>query len=384
MNWNRFIFSEKKWDRLQRHFIFWLLWALYFSISYFHYQQTGVEKIEFEMKSLPFFIKAIAMLIVHISACYFFINYLMPEYFFEAKYHALIISIFILGLLIVIVNYFIHKSIFPFVDKAFNHQPILSSQHIWWTSITSGLLSAPKVICAAAAVKLLKKWWLKEKEKEKIEKEKIITDLLLLKAQMHPEFLFSSLNNITLLTKKKNIQKASTSLLKLADILSYMLYESDNNLVSLDKELKAIKDYLMLQKTIMGNRLEIDIAVQGDVKSKYIVPLLLFPFVENCFSYFINNKLERLWINLQFIIDNSELTMKLINGKAEDSLLHAPDVSSLAKTMKQLEFFYANDYDLKTTIEPEILITSLRIKLKDPMEPVNNIYLLKKEHNAAV
>ncbi|MDQ3550976.1 MAG: hypothetical protein M3413_05575, partial [Bacteroidota bacterium] len=62
MNWYRFIFSERKSDRLQRHFIFWLLWGLYFSLSYFHYQQTGVEKVEFEMWNLPFFIKSLALL----------------------------------------------------------------------------------------------------------------------------------------------------------------------------------------------------------------------------------------------------------------------------------------------------------------------------------
>ncbi len=300
---------------MQRHFVFWLLWGLYFSVSYFHYQQTGVEKVEFEMWSLPFFIKSLALLSVHASACYFFIGYLMPHYFFEAKYSALIPTILILSLLIVIVNYSLHKSVFPLIDRAFNHQPLIISQNIWWTSITSGLLSAPKIICAAAAVKLLKRWWLKEKEKENLEKEKLLTDLKLLKTQMHPEFLFSSLNNISLLTKKKNVDKASMSLLKLADILSYMLYDSENALVPLEKEIKTIKDYLLLQKTKMGDGLEIDIAIQGDGSRKFIVPLLLFPFVENSFSYFGNNKLETAWINLQFLIENTELTMKLIQGK---------------------------------------------------------------------
>ncbi|MBA2331083.1 MAG: histidine kinase [Flavisolibacter sp.] len=384
MNWYRFIFSERKSDRLQRHFIFWLLWGLYFSLSYFHYQQTGVEKVEFEMWNLPFFIKSLALLSIHASACYFFIGYLMPHYLFEAKYYALIPIILLLSLLIVIVNYSLHKSIFPLVDSAFNHQPIIISQNIWWTSITSGLLSAPKIICAAAAVKLLKRWWLKEKEKEKIEKEKLLTDLQLLKAQIHPEFLFSSLNNISLLTKRKSVDKASASLLKLADILSYMLYESENTLVALDKELKAIKDYLLLQKTKMGDRLEIDIAIRGDCNKIFIVPLLLFPFVENSFSYFGNNKLERIWINLQFFIENSELTMKLINGKTEEPSLKTSDVSSLAKAMKQLDFFYPGQYDLKTTIEPEIMVTTLKIKLQETMETANNIYLIKKELYAPI
>lgn len=166
-----------------------------------------MEKVEFEVWNFPFFIKTILLLLIHISACYFFISFLMPRYLFHPKYGALAISILLLSVLVVFVSYFIHRTIFPLVDAAFTHKPVLFSQNIWWTSITSGLLSAPKVICAAVAVKLLKRWWLKQKEKEKLEREKLITDLQLLKAQMHPEFLFSSLNNITLQTRKKILTK---------------------------------------------------------------------------------------------------------------------------------------------------------------------------------
>jgi hypothetical protein len=109
-----------------------------------------------------------------------------------------------------------------------NYHGKLTAQNVWWTSICSGLLSAPKVICAAAAIKLLKRWWINQKEKEKLEQEKLVAQLQLLKAQIHPELVFSSLNQISDLTQKKESKKASVLLLKLADILSYMLYECDN------------------------------------------------------------------------------------------------------------------------------------------------------------
>jgi len=113
----------------------------------------------------------------------------------------------------------------PLINTAFNYQPVIANHNTWWTSISSGLLSAPKVISAAAAIKLLKRWWLKQKEKERLEKEKLMTDLQLLKSQVHPEFLFSSLDTICGMTRKKNIDNAAMLLLKLADILSYILYE---------------------------------------------------------------------------------------------------------------------------------------------------------------
>ena len=309
----------------------------------------------------------------------------MPQYLFKAKYAALVTRILILGFLILLSSYFIHTTVFPFINTAFNYNPVIANQNIWWTSITSGLLSAPKIICAAAAVKLLKRWWLKQKEKERLEKEKLITDLQLLKAQMHPEFLFSSLDNICLMTQKKNIAGASMLLLKLADILSYILYECDDKLVLLEKEIKVIKDYLVLEKNRMGNRLEIDVAVKGPTGSKMITPLLLFPFIENSFSYVGNRKLERNWINLEFQIEADAFTMKLIHGKNSESTLASGNENAITKAMKRLDFFYPGKYELKTTVEPEIMMTSLRVVLEESVnEYKNSIYTPEQMTYAAV
>ena len=361
MNWYSFIFSEKRSHRVRRHLLFWLLWWIYFIVTYFYYLQTGLQKIEFESWNFPFFIKSILLLSVHITACYYFINYLMPHYFFKARYTAMVVHIVVLVLLILLVSYFIHVSVFPVINAIFNYSPAIASRNIWWTSITSGLLSAPKVISAAAAIKLLKRWWLKQKEKERLEKEKLLTDLELLKAQMHPEFLFSSLDNICLMVQRKKTDSASTLLLKLADILSYILYECDNKLVLLEKEIKVIKDFLLLEKTRMGNKLEIDLAVKGEPGSKMIAPLLLFSFIENSFLYIADKRLERTWINLEFQIETTEITMKLIHGKTSEPLTIPDNENGIAKAIKRLEFIYPGNYELKTTIEPEIMMTYLRI-----------------------
>ena len=375
MNWYSFLFSEKKSHRFGRHLVFWLLWWMYFTASYYHYQQSGLQKIEFEPWNFAFFIKSLTLLSIHIIACYYFVNYLMPQYLFKARYIALISQILILGFLILLSSYFIHKTVFPFINTVFNYNPVITNQNIWWTSITSGLLSAPKVISAAAAIKLLKRWWLKQKEKERLEKEKLMTDLQLLKTQMHPEFLFSSLDNISRVVQKKNINSASILLLKLADILSYILYECDNNLVPLEKEIKTIKDYLVLEKNRMGNSLEIDVAVKGDPGTKMIAPLLLFSFIENSFLYIGNKKLERNWINMELQIETNEITMKLIHGKTAELSILSESENVIANAMKRLEFYYPGNHELKTTVEPEIMMTYLRIMLEESVnENENSIY----------
>jgi sensor histidine kinase YesM len=385
MNWYSFLFSEKKSHRVRRHLIFWLLWWIYFTASYYHYPQSGLQKVEFEPWNFPFLIKSILLLAIHIAACYYFISKLMPQYLFKARYTTFVAQVLILGLLILLSNYFIHKTVFPLVNAAFNYESVIANQNIWWTSITSGLLSAPKVISAAAAIKLLKRWWLKQKEKESLEREKLIAELQLLKAQIHPEFLFSSLDNICILTQRKEIVKASVLLLKLADILSYLLYESNNAFVPLEKEIKTIKDYLILEKTRMGNRLEMDIAAKGETADKMIAPLLLLPFIENSFLYIANKNLERTWINLEFQIGNNEFTMKLIHGKTIEHTRSSSNINAMAKAIKRLDFFYQGNYELKTTVEPEIMMTYLKIVLKESEnETPNRGYSHEQQTYAAV
>jgi len=385
MNWYSFIFSEKKWPRLRRHLVFWLLWWIYFTASYYHFEQTGLQKIEFEPWNFPFLIKSILLLSIHISACYFFISWLMPQYLFRERYMALVLRTIILACLIFLTSYFVYQTVVPFVNAAFNYKPVIANQNTWWTSITSGLLSAPKVISAAAAIKLLKRWWLKQKEKERLEREKLMTDLQLLKVQMHPEFLFSSLEKICQLAQRKDSNRASMILLKLADILSYMLYECDCKFSPLEKEIKVIKDYLALEKTRMDNRLEIDIAVKGDPGYKMIAPLLLFSFIENSFSYVDNKKLERNWINLEFRVEAAEFTMKLIHGKTNDPSVAPANENGIARARKRLDFYYPGNYELKTTVEPEIMMTYLRIVLNEPgNEDENSIYTPEQMTYAAV
>ncbi|HEX5655017.1 MAG TPA: histidine kinase, partial [Chitinophagaceae bacterium] len=201
----------------------------------------------------------------------------------------------------------------------------------------------------------------------------------LLKAQMHPEILFASLEKIQLLAQRNETDKASILLLKLADILSYILYECDKAFVPLEKEIKIIKDYLVLQKTNMGNRLEMDIAVKGEPGNKMIAPLLLFTLIENCFAYIDNTNLDQNWINLEFQVEDTELTLKMIHGKTEDSSARPGGVGELASVIRNLDFYYPGNYELNRTIEPEIRMIYLKIITGGHMSKRNNIQNISEQ-----
>jgi sensor histidine kinase YesM len=372
MNWSEFIFSDNRSHRMQRHLAFWLAWWLYFSVSYFHYQQTGLQKVEFEEWSIPFFIKTLLLLSIHIAACYCFIQYLLPRFLLKARYFELVTGTLVLGVFILLASSFLHQVVFPLINSTFRYHEALVSQNIWWTSISAGLLSAPKVIAAASAIKLLKRWYLKQKEKERVEKEKLMADLQLLKAQVRPGFLFNSLDSIHHYSLN-NTSRAAALLLKLSDLLSYTLYESDHVLVPLEKEIKIIRDYMAIEKTRMGSRLEMDIAIKGDTEDKMIAPLLLLPFIENSFTNCTNENLEKNWINLELRIENKTLAMKLIVGKPDEAMPIEAEGEDLANVQKRLEILYPGRYEFRRIIEAEMMMTHLKILLDESRPNGKNI-----------
>lgn len=360
MSWHKFIFSERIPHRTRRHVVFWLLWWAYFAITYHYYLQVGLQKIVLGDISFVLLIKSLLLVLLHLTTCYFFIYILLPRYFITKRYLQAIAGICVTIAFLLSGGYLVHHFLFPVIDPA--HQSRISANNtLWWITINSGLLSAPKVIAAATAIKLIKRWYLKQKEKERIEQEKLVTDLQLMKAQIRPGFLFSSLDQIYKATQKDS-PRAPELLLKLSDLLSYLLYECDESKVSLEKEISMMKEYMTLERERYGNRLELEIVIKGNMHQKQIAPLLLLPFLENSFKH-CNSETEQPWINLEISIENEILSMKLLNGVAPKTV-----DASLQETKnieKRLQLLYPGKHELKKYIEQEIYFVLLKIDLND-------------------
>lgn len=361
MSWHNFIFSDDPGIRIRRHLLFWLLWWFYFAATYYYYVQVGLQKITFGNLSGILFFQTFLLVLIHLLACYIFIYILLPRYLLKAKYMALSAGIILLIVFLIAAGYFIHWKIFPYIDEAYQHKLSATNNTLWWTSINSVLLNAPKVIAAATAIKLVKRWYLKQKEKERVEKEKLITDLQLLKAQIRPGFLFSSLEHIYAYTKNKS-PKAQELLLKFSDLLSYLLYECDDAKVPLEKELSMMKEYMIMEKIRFGKNLEMEIDIKGETGNKKIAPLLLLPFIENSFRQ-CNRHEEQSWVNLEISIENNSLTMKLMNGISMDKTEQEALQDEINNVQKRLKLLYPGSHELKMYTEQEICMTFLKINL---------------------
>lgn len=363
MSWHEFIFSEKKPQRYFRHIAFWLTWWVYFltTLNFLPKQTNAPQRIEFSFQSFSDIVHSALIVLIHVLACYVFIYFLLPRFLLRAKYLLFMAGIILLGFAIVQATRFIDTAVVTLTSEPADFKVP------FYTSVFTGLISSLKIIAAAAAIKLVKHWWVKQKEKERLDKERIETELKLLKSQIHPSFLFNTLNNIYSLALRTS-PKAPEMLLKLSDILSYMLYECNELEVPLEKEIKMLKDYMSLEKLRHGDKMEMNMQVKGDISNSMIAPLLLLRFIENSFKQCDHRLTEQPWINLEIEIKNHILYMKLMNGKpVEIPPPEDGEVDDLALAQRRLELLYPGRHELKIAGEPGIMMISLEIHLKKPV-----------------
>jgi LytS/YehU family sensor histidine kinase len=281
-------------------------------------------------------------------------------------------GILLLGVAMAELSHFIYQKIFPLGENDFIPFAQGTNNNTWWASITAGPLSAIKIIAAAVTIKLLKRWWLKKKESQQLEREKINAELQLLKAQIHPGFLFNTLNNIYVYALAGS-PRASEMLLKLSNLLSYMLYECDRPLVPLKKEIEMMKEYMALEKIRMDDSLEMDILVKGETCNKFIAPFLLLPFIENSFKHCAAMP-EKCWISLEIKVEDNIYLVKLINGIPPE-LIHQPDLygNGLVNVQKRLVLLYPNRHELKMNAEEEVFLVNLKIQLDEQQEELTTL-----------
>lgn len=156
----------------------------------------------------------------------------------------------------------------------------------------------------------------------------------------------------------------------LSDLLRYMLYEGNQPLVPFDKELKMIKDYFVLEQVRYGNKLDVSLDLPDDAEGLYIAPLLLLPFVENCFKHGTSHVLDQPWISLRITVEEGMMKMKLLNGKADGIAAPAPTGGiGITNVMRRLELLYPQKHQLNIKDDKDVFIVNLQLQLERRIKP---------------
>jgi len=358
-----FIFSKEKKYRLQRHLSFWIFWWIFFAILYSY---TAKVTLLPNFQRLPIaIVDSILFLIPHMFLAYSLMYYIIPKFIFKGKYIGTGILVLLFFFFTACISALIGTYVLPVIRNnlfAISYSDPANSSFL--LSLLAGLRGAITIGGLAAAIKLMKHWYVKEQRNLELQKENSEAQLQLLKAQVHPHFLFNTLNNIYSYSQDTS-PVAAKMITNLSDLLRYILYEGNQRLVPLSKELKMLQDYINLEKVRYGNKLELHLDLPSQTNGFYIAPLLLLPLIENCFKHGTSNMLEQPWINLQVDIQGKQLRMKLLNGKIKESgMILQSNGIGIKNIQERLALLYPGNHELTITNEEEVFIVNLKVELQ--------------------
>jgi len=367
MTQKAFIFSNKPEYRIKRHLLFWATWVVFMG---FLYAFTPLPSQLNYLQRLPnSTTDAVLYLPIHIFLSYTLMYFLIPRYIVKGRYLLavfwLVVLVLATGCLSAIVSLYV---LFPVKEALLpshlivryrpSDSPGLSA---FYLSLLAGLRGGLSVGGIAAAIKLMKHWYTEGQRNLRLQKENAESQLQILKAQVHPHFLFNTLNNIYSFTQNTS-STASAMVMGLSDILRYMLYECNKPLVPLAKELKMTEEYIDLERIRYGNALEMDINLPGDTDGLHVAPLMLLPFIENCFKHGISNILDQPWLSLHVTIEDRTMTMKLLNSKPARPSHRTPGIG-IDNVRKRLALLYPGKHELVINEEEEVFIVILKLEL---------------------
>jgi hypothetical protein len=369
MNFQEFIFSEKRSDRIKRHLLFWFVWGLYSGLL--HASSPLLKPQSSYFSNLPFSIGSNFLQLLPQAIIAYAALYLVVPMFIKRK-QFLLSGLCFIGSWIIgsILNMFLLTPHIPTIMSW-----LLPAESLRYrdplppVGFFIGLLAAFKGNFTAAGfvvvLRYVKQWYLKEQRNLQLQKENTESQLQLLTARVHPRFLFNTLNNIYSKIQTES-PEGSKMIMQLSDMLRYILNEGSKTRVPLKKELTMIQDYINLEKIRYGNQLDLYVSLPRNEDNLQIAPLIILPFVENSFKHGASRFLNAPWINLEIEISGRTLTMKLMNGKdPEPQKIQSGSGIGISNVKKRLELLYAGNYELNITDEPEVYTTDLRIELSE-------------------
>lgn len=363
MSLHDFIFANNGRYRLTRHLCFWLGWIL-FSIS----AQTTNVPLNSNVSLLEFqALKTANRLVPQLVFCYVLVYGLVPRFIPSRRYRQLVAAF--LGFCAV---YYLFTNAWFF----FTVNILRIHGHNGWLFFSRAFNSFYTIVnftgaiptsCFMLAIKYYKDWSIKQRLSEQLKQENRKAELQLLKAQIHPHFLFNTLNNIYAFALTGS-PLAAGLVDQLCGMIEYIRTEGEKSLVALQKELQLIEDFIGLEKVRYGQRLHIQVSVQGEVENNFIAPLLMIPFVENCFKHGASVMRGQPWVQLTIKVRGAQLDFRLRNSKPTQPVPHQGKGGiGLVNVQKRLELLYPGKHQLEIKKSEDVFDVHLQVQLQSEL-----------------
>ena len=349
--------------RLSLHIVFWGFYMLFFSFIEFLWDRATLLNLN-QNELIRLALKASLLDVVpKILFAYYLVYFAVGR--LVKKNDKIIFTvaggIAMLFLCIVINRIITNYLIVPYVYHGLIQQaPLLEGRRVFVVILYIGFSSG-----AMLAIKLLRNQLAsKDREKELI-KQNLETELKFLRNQTNPHFLMNTLNNIYALARKKSDDTAE-AIMKLSELLRFMLYESDGHFIALADEIKILEDYLELEMIRYNDRLSMSFTKEIDSDAYQIKPLVLLPFVENAFKHGISETMFESFIHIDAVARNGLLNFTIENTK-ESNQDNGKKNIGLINIRRQLELSYS-DFSLGVKDDNNIFKINLFINLNSHVE----------------
>jgi two-component system, LytTR family, sensor kinase len=331
------------------HFLFWLVFFLMWNRVVNFYVSNPLNRIYFSLLDVS----------LVVSAFYTIYLYVMPDYIRRKRAGRLILLSIVLTVLLAgiyswIMGVFLHHGLVPIrFDFSWTYRDMQYNR----------LYIALLGVLAGCFVKLAVDRLEVGRRMEMMEKEKSLAELTYLKAQINPHFLFNSLNSLYA-QLEFNPEGARGTLLSLADMLRYQLYECNADAIPIAKELAYLENYFNLQQ-IRNDNCRADLSIEGNHQPLMIAPFLLMPFIENAFKYVADHDDGENLIHIKIDFVSGELQFYCMNTFDETVYRHDPTHKGigLKNVKKRLQLIYGNNYTLKEWMDNGAYHVALTINL---------------------
>lgn len=322
--------------RILKHFMFWFgFFGLLFLLS-------GNRNI-----NRNFWLVDLPILIVYV---YVTVYLILPFFIKRKQYLYLILSFIIFSLLL---SYLRLKNYDFFYYSLFTPVPIASSDEISFSALILNAKDFSFALFIFLAVKYTLNWMKFEKYRVEIENTQLESEIELVKTQVDHHFLFNTLNNIYSLSVT-DPEVTRSAIKKLWGLLDFLVHDIDHEEIRIDKELKLIYDYVELERLRYGDRLAFELYIDENLKDYRIPPLIMYPFIENCFKHGSALDPGHPWIKISIEEADNQIRFIARNSRGDESgeELHENEIDTVVRRIrKRLDYYFPGRYKLQTQVK---------------------------------
>jgi LytS/YehU family sensor histidine kinase len=222
------------------------------------------------------------------------------------------------------------------------------------------LVALLMVVFLSLAIKMLLFWRKSREDYQKLMTEKIETELKFLKTQLHPHFLFNTLNNLYYLALEKS-DKTPDAILALSELLDYVLHGTKSNFVLVAEELQQVQNYIALEALRYQDRLTVTIN-RDRIEGRKIAPMILITLMENAFKHGVMKTNNKVWIELSLTSDDEYTFIRIRNSIGAGNSTETKSGIGLQNLKSQIDHIYHDKAKLFIEQENDAFCVDLQLE----------------------